>query len=53
MLRGNVSAISMSNNGCGVASQNVAAPGGSPQNNNAQNFVGGQNCPGASNGKIF
>ena len=52
MSSANVHAISLSNNGCGIASGNVAAPGGSPPSNNAQNAGGGQNCP-TSAGKTF
>lgn len=46
-------AISMSNNGCGMASGDVPAPGGSYDSNNAQNAMGGQNCPETSQGKTF
>ena len=49
----NVNAISMSNNGCGIASMDVGAPGGSEDSNNAQNAMGGQNCPEMDMGKTF
>ncbi|MEJ2115459.1 MAG: hypothetical protein P8X88_05295 [Gammaproteobacteria bacterium] len=42
-----------SNNGCGIASNDVAAPGGSEDNNNAENAMGGQNCPETSQGNTF
>jgi len=52
MSSANVRAISHSNNGCGIASRDVPAPGGSGPNNNAQNAAGGQHCP-ESSGKTF
>ena len=55
MIMSGVSAKQMyhSNNGCGVASGDVPPPGGSGPNNNAQNAIGGQNCPETSQGNTF
>ncbi len=53
MTQANAKGLYHSNNGCGIASQNVDAPGGSGPNNNAQNSMGGQNCPTNSQGKTF
>ena len=55
MMMSNASAKQMyhSNNGCGIASGDVPPPGGSGPNNNAQNAIGGQNCPTTSQGNTF
>lgn len=50
---GHAWAKNSANNGCGAASGNVAAPGGSEPNNNAQNAQGGQNCPTQNQGKTL
>jgi len=55
MIMSGVSAKQMyhSNNGCGVASGDVPAPGGSDDTNNAQNAMDGQNCPETSQRNTF